>query len=61
MLHRIWITFDARLARFGDYAVSDVSQEEYAGTADANLREVEEAHNKDEIVEWGYRQARRGT
>ena len=40
---RLWPTFDAALARVGGYAVSDVDQNQYVGTADANLRDVEDA------------------
>jgi hypothetical protein len=39
---RLWPAFDSALARLGGYAVSDVSQEEYVGTADAGLRDVED-------------------
>ncbi|MCX2818378.1 hypothetical protein EGH25_03300 [Haladaptatus sp. F3-133] len=39
---RLWPAFDAALARVGGYAVSDVSQDQYVGTAGADLREVED-------------------
>jgi hypothetical protein len=40
---RLLPTFDAALERFGGYAVSDVDRDQYVGTADADLRDVEDA------------------